>query len=325
MTEFYTWLSPPNVDSIRRYLSEDQLRAGSEAYVCHANTRYDLQERDIAQRYITADPESLPLEVYVNAVQRLHGEHLAACADQYRRSISICGGALFWMYNDCWPTSSWTTHDYYVRRKALFYYMKRAFAPVNVTFEEEDSGLSVWVSNLTSHEFRGMLRYGRYAFPTGDKSDEWDKKVRVKAGTSARIAFFYTPLAYPWEALGSFGHATLANDAGETISSGSKLFATYKGLSGEEFSMPPSFWAHRSVQLPKIRLERLTADRLVVTTDVPAFSVRVEAEDCLPDDNCFDLMPGECKVVRLERGLPSPDPPVSTLNEVIVFLRDRRL
>ena len=320
--EFYTWNSPPDVESMRRYLGEADLHFASEGYLHHANTMFDTYEKAAAERYISAEIEEIPLEVYVGAMQRLQGEHLAAITDAHRRNIAFCGGSLFWMYNDCWPTSGWATHDYYLRRKALFYYMKRVFAPLTVSVREEDSGLSIWVSNLSGKAFEGTLRYGRYSFVDGKAEFEERKDVVVKAGASLRATFFHTSLYWPWEAISSFVHAGLCDTRGQLVAKASKLFSTYRGLSGQDWAFGPEFWAHRTVQKPAIGLKRLSDDSVEVTTDVPSFSIRLEADDALPDDNFFDLMPWEKKTVCFAR--PRPDGPlgVSSLNEVLLSLRD---
>ncbi|MFH0965283.1 MAG: sugar-binding domain-containing protein [Planctomycetota bacterium] len=321
-TEFYTWQSPPDIESMRRYLPEGELSQRSKAYRHHANALFEVLEKGVAGRYVSAKADSLPLEVYVNAMQRLHGEHMALLVESYRRNVAKCGGALFWMYNDCWPTSSWTTHDYYGRRKALYYYMKRAFAPITVSLLEEESAVSVWVSNLSDREFRGTVRYGRYAFAGAEKRCEWVKDVRVKAGASARVGLFCTTLTWPWENLASFAYVRLEDAAGTTVATASKLFASYKGLSGEEFCFPPSFWADQSVQPAAVRPEPYGGDAVAVTTDVPAFSVRLQADESLPEDNYFDLMPGERKIVRFLLGRPKGDVRTSSLNDVIIHLRN---
>ncbi|MFH2069247.1 MAG: sugar-binding domain-containing protein [Candidatus Omnitrophota bacterium] len=322
MSEFYTWTSPPDMVSMKRFLPDDQLYLGSKAYIHHANTMFESREKMGATRYITKNPEGLPMEIYIHATQRLHGQHMAALVDAYRRNLSICGGVLFWMYNDCWPTSSWTTHDYYVRRKALFYYIKRAFAPVTVFYKEEDSALSVWVSNLSNYKFSGSIRYGRYGFSEGNARCEYKKKIVVQSRASIKIGFFYTTLTWPWENLASFAYASLKDTEGKTVAKASRLFSSCKGLSGEEFHFSPNYWAHKSLQSPQIHVDSVSKNSVKVLTDVPAFSVHVEADEYLPDDNFFDLMPWEEKVVRFAKEIPNIDIKVNTLNDVILFLRD---
>ncbi|MBU0715728.1 MAG: hypothetical protein KJ964_10275 [Verrucomicrobia bacterium] len=321
LSEFYTWNSPPDLKSIVQYLPARERRPHSSGYRLHANTGYENREWNVIRRYITETPQKLPMDIYVGAMQRLHGEHMARCMATYRRNISVCKGALFWMYNDCWPTSSWTTHDYYLRRKALFYYIKRSFAPLAVFFKEEESALSVWVSNLGQETFRGHIKYGRYAFKDGKPNCEWRRETTVKPGQCVNAGFFYTTLTWPFENLASFARAVLEDTQGRRQASASHWFSSYKGLSGEEFCFPPSFFEHFSIQKPRIIVEPFQKDMVVLRTNVPTFSLRLQADDYLPEDNYLDIMPGERIRVRFEKGLPAAKIKITTLNDLIVFLR----
>lgn len=320
-SEFYTWTSPPDMKSIFQYLPPAERHPHSAGYRLHANSCYETREMAVARAYLTKTPEKLPLDIYVELMQRLHGEHMAQCVATFRRNAAICKGALFWMYNDCWPTSSWTTHDYYLRRKALFYYIKRSFAPLAVFFKEEESALSVWVSNLGRETFRGCIRYGRYAFKDGAPKNEWLRKITVKPGQSEKVGFFYTTLTWPFENLSSFAYAVLEDTKGRRQTSASHWFSSYKGLNGEEFCFPPSFWEHYSIQTPQVSVTPSGKNAVVITTNVPTFSLRLQADDYLPEDNFLDLMPGERLRVRFENGLPAAKMKITTLNDLIVFLR----
>jgi beta-mannosidase len=44
----------------------------------------------------------------------------------------FCGGALVWQLNDCWPVTSWSIVDYYMRKKPAYYAMRRVLAPTAV-------------------------------------------------------------------------------------------------------------------------------------------------------------------------------------------------
>ena len=321
MTEFYCWNSPPDIESVKQYLSPENLSLESPAYRHHCNDLFETRELAVAKKYITLTPEKLPLAMYIEAVQRLHGEHMASMVDAYRRNIRICSGALFWMYNDCWPTSGWTVHDYYLRRKAMFYYMKRAFSPISVSLKDEEGGLSVWVSNLSKEVFKGIVDYGRYMFTAGCLDAGYAKNVSIKSGTSMKVGYFNTTCSWPWESLASFVCATLKNNNGEIVSRRTKLFSSYKGLSGEEFRFAPFYWERKSVQRPKIKITSCSRRELKIQTNIPAFSVRIDADAFLPDDNFFDLMPGDEKVLHFEKDLHE-NIISSSLNDIIVHIRE---
>ena len=43
-----------------------------------------------------------------------------------------CGGALVRQLNDCWPVTSWSIVDYFLRKKPAYYVIARALAPLAV-------------------------------------------------------------------------------------------------------------------------------------------------------------------------------------------------
>mgnify|MGYP001085881592 CR=1 FL=1 len=52
---------------------------------------------------------------------------------------AMCGGNLFWMYEDCWGEVGWTIVDYELRRKVAWYYVKRACAPIRLILRKREN------------------------------------------------------------------------------------------------------------------------------------------------------------------------------------------
>lgn len=48
----------------------------------------------------------------------------------YARTNGRSNGFLNWMYNDVWPTGTWSVIDYYLSKKPAYYAIKRTFSPV---------------------------------------------------------------------------------------------------------------------------------------------------------------------------------------------------
>ncbi|HML83688.1 MAG TPA: glycoside hydrolase family 2 protein, partial [Bacteroidales bacterium] len=57
---------------------------------------------------------------------------LTIAIESHRLSMPKCSGTLFWQLNDCWPVTSWSVLDYYLRPKAAWFSLKRLFAPIMV-------------------------------------------------------------------------------------------------------------------------------------------------------------------------------------------------
>ncbi len=72
-------------------------------------------------------------ESLVYASHLLQAEAIKYGVEHFRRHRGRCMGAIYWQLNDIWPTASWSSIDYFGRKKALHYYAKRFFAPITVS------------------------------------------------------------------------------------------------------------------------------------------------------------------------------------------------
>ena len=86
------------------------------------------------------NPRTLSLEEYVYIGGFVQGEGLKRYIDNFRRRKYDSSAAVFWMYNDCWPTvRSWSIVDYYLRKNPSYHPVRRAFEPIApVIAAEED-------------------------------------------------------------------------------------------------------------------------------------------------------------------------------------------
>jgi beta-mannosidase len=60
--------------------------------------------------------------------------------------------------NDCWPVSSWALVDYESRRKASFYFVKRAFAMIMLSIWPGEEEMEVSMVNDTLNPVGGTLK-----------------------------------------------------------------------------------------------------------------------------------------------------------------------
>ena len=127
-------IAPLNLESLKKCCDADQLYPQSEQWRFHSNTG-DNFEKILSQYFGAAEPcKTIPLEQYILMGQAIQAEVIRSAFDKYRSEKFLCSGALFWMYSDCYPTSGWCFVDYYGNKKPLYYYTKRAFAPVGIFF-----------------------------------------------------------------------------------------------------------------------------------------------------------------------------------------------
>ena len=75
----------------------------------------------------------------------------------YARCNGRTQGFLNWMYNDIWPTGTWSVVDYYLSLKPAYYAMKRRFRPLMCAFQRLRAGWSFHAVNNSDRLAEGNL------------------------------------------------------------------------------------------------------------------------------------------------------------------------
>ena len=122
----------------------------------------------------------------------LQAEGLKEYIRNYRRRWPDSASAIYWDYADSWPSiHGWGTLDYYLRRKAAFYTVKRANRPVIVVLADEvesDGQLKIglYVVNDTGNEITVRLEAGGFQV-RGPRDANVQASVSVHPFMSARV------------------------------------------------------------------------------------------------------------------------------------------
>jgi len=224
--------------------------------------------------------------------QLVQAEALKRAVEHWRRRKFNTAGVLFWQLNDCWPVNSWAVIDSALRPKAAYYYAKRFYAPVLVSFKKEDPGVSVWLTNDTLAPSSGELTLILRSF---SGRSVWKKRRRatVGANSSAEIARVDTTV---WEGVDTASHYLVARC---TLDDGVVLQNRF------------FFEEPKHLRLPKAKVQARIARHkeggivALLKTSTFAKNVRLEAGGgkVIFEDNYFDMDARETKVVRiLSRG-----------------------
>ena len=70
--------------------------------------------------------------------QLMQADCIRSNVEHMRRARGRCMGSAYWQLNDSNPTISWSSIDYFGRRKALHYYAKRFYAPLLLSCDDRD-------------------------------------------------------------------------------------------------------------------------------------------------------------------------------------------
>jgi beta-mannosidase len=181
---------PCDMDSIREYLAPDEMKLGTPAYQMHENQiAWDTLSVGIPHFY--AETDKLSLAEYVDYGQMVQAMALGGDMEALRfRKLDPkddCAGALIWAYSDCWGETGWSQLDYYMRRKASYYAVRRACAPVKVIVRQRGDKLVTRLVNDTMKPVSATVEVGWWRLD-GSAREVNSRRVRVPADGMSEVA-----------------------------------------------------------------------------------------------------------------------------------------
>ena len=239
--------------------------------------------------------------VYLSQVMQAEGIGLAA--RHHRASRPYTMGTLYWQLNDVWPGASWSSIDHLGRWKALHFHARRFFAPLAVVASRNSGQTRISVVNDLAHEVRGPLRLELMGFD-GTLLD-------------SRLIDASAPPASARE---------LLRLSDEEILQGRPAEKTFAVLQWQPFGLAPV--RAELYFAPAVRQELPDAGlRAAVREDASGLLLELRAErlaravwlefeghEVVPEDNAFDLLPGELRTIRLQGRAPAAALRVRTLD-----------
>ncbi|MFC1761115.1 glycoside hydrolase family 2 protein [Planctomycetota bacterium] len=308
-------VSPPPAASMRRYMTEEEFwpegfafkvdRPGKIAWPDMWEYRSAGSAWDkIGSIEKFCDPQNA--EDLVRVLGTAHGENWQQRVEQQRRGALLgmpdgnrrCWGSMVWRLNDSWPITYMSAIDYYLEPKICYYYLKRAFSPVLLSFEQTADKIFVWVINDSAEAVAGNLTLTKMDFQ-GKQSETLSRYVHINPGEAERC-LDATPLR-------------------TIVKNREFLTAEFNGQIVTHLVN-----AERYLHLPQATLDvKVLDDEIVVSTDVYAKQVTFEmpgVTGAVFSDNYFDLFPGQARRIRVLRNPGSNLLTVRSLNSKSVFV-----
>ena len=177
------------------------------------------QERRLALYLAENIPTVMePFEQYIYCTQLMQAECISNAYKLWKRQWKgpgreYCAGALVWQANDCWPCTSWSVMDYYLRPKLAYYAIKRELKHLTIgmkrtveivpvdkytrAYTKTYHKIELWACNL-SLESRSVKVYIKTHNLITGKSDTprqliWE--IMLLPNRSKEIAVFEIPVA----------------------------------------------------------------------------------------------------------------------------------
>lgn len=273
-------LGPPPLPTLEAALPADQRQMHSFAWELHDNSVEDWFPESaidaLVSEWTGKSATQMSLEEYVYYGGLLQGEGLREYIDNFRRRKFETGSAIFWMYNDCWPTTrSWTVVDYYLRRTAAFYPVRRAFAPLSVVLVKDNEMVRVYGVNDTLMPWRGTLRCGIFTLQ-GTYPMTTQSVVEVPSNASIPLACF--PVK-DWETVGThraIAYAELVQGE-ETVARNRLFVQRFKDMQ----------WMPANVQVTR------SDGGAVFSSNTFVWGVCIDLHGEAVGDNFFDVWPNK--------------------------------
>ncbi|MBQ7652806.1 MAG: glycoside hydrolase family 2 protein [Clostridia bacterium] len=280
MTRFcseFGFESLPSMQAIRSYATPEEYPLSSETQKSHQKCKNgnDKMLYYIASRFKLSDK----IEELVYLSQVTQQECIADATEHWRRNKGRCNGAMYWQFNDCWQTCSWSSIDYLGVYKALQYKAKEFNDPLTLSIEDEKDKLKIYILNDLLDEQTVEIEFVTFDFYSILKVE--------------RIPLTVKPLENLF--VGEFSFDVDRKKGGVAV----RLYRNGVRLTQKTHL----FYPEKKLKLPKPDFtvsETITGNLREITISSPNYQrlVALENESTLPfSDNFFDLLPGESKTV----------------------------
>jgi beta-mannosidase len=270
--------------TLARNIPEDQFFWGSEE-MAYRNKDIHHPKGILLMEGYTGVPKDL--DEYISFSMLTQAEGLKFGIEHYRRNKPHTSGALFWQLNDCWPGTSWSVIDYYLLPKASYHYARKFYSPILLTIDHEPGKeINLWVVNDRLESYQDEVELAVYDF-NGEKvfSKQWS--VSIKPNVAKQV-----DAVLESDALGG-----LSPDEAVMVVR-SKNYKTYENIY--------YFRDHKDVNFAEAELQVMVnreKQEVAISTDSLARMVMIEIdkEQLVIEDNFFDLMAGETKIIKVEQ------------------------
>lgn len=199
-----TAYSAPNVESLKKFIPEDELWPMGYSWGYHGAVIHNLQ---ILNYEVFGDTCMDSLEHFVEATQIAQGVIFQYSLEHYRRCKPHISGVALCHFNTHWPLIKWEIIDYYGVEKKSFDYVKKSYQPLLPTMQYpkrrylpgEQFQANMWVVNDYYEAYQDVV----YTCDIYDQNDvklaSFDKVINI--GENESVEHF----AIDWMVEGSEG------------------------------------------------------------------------------------------------------------------------
>jgi beta-mannosidase len=284
-------IGPPNLASIKQYLHPEELSLQSTGWMIHTNEA-ERGATAAGIRYHYGDPQGLSVQQFI-----LYGQMYQALIDanvmealRFRKNdpVDDCQGILVWSYNDTWGEVGWSIIDHYLRRKASYYWLKRAAEPVKVIVRSAGGYLVTRVINDTLNAHEATVSCG-WMRVDGTAVAMEEHVVSVASNGTVEVSRVAIPTPAERDPRLWLYAATLRGDS----------------LSPDQAVWPLLPYRELAVTAPKITVQ-IKSNVLMVSSPVYCHAVHLDDQGAeVIADNYFDLLPNVPQRILIKQHSPT--------------------
>ncbi|KAJ7068225.1 glycoside hydrolase family 2 protein [Mycena amicta] len=300
----------PNIRTVDYWLDGNTSERYPQSRTTANHNKADGFERRLELYLVENFKHSFDMESYCYYTQIMQAETLAAAYRLWRRNWAGPGrqytaGALVWQINDCWPVTSWSIVDYFLRPKPSYFAIARELRPFTVgmtrkdkkVFPDElssarftiDTVLEIWGTNSTLSEKNVTLEVNSFDLDS-DWRDRWSQQVVLQPNSSTEL--FKGPLP---------GQPTRTKNSQvpKSIVVSARLLDANGQVLGRYSNWPEPF---KFIKFPAdTRVEvKVDGEQVTLSTNRPVKGIvlDVEGPDVKWSDQALDLVPDDPQTVR---------------------------
>jgi beta-mannosidase len=183
MSEF-GFQSFPSYEVINFINGSDKVDISSNKFSSHQKHSRGFQ---LVQEYMERDfpvPEDPKDYVYMSQVLQAYG--ISKGLEAHRRAKPYNMGTLYWQLNDCWPSVSWSSIDFFGNWKALHYKARNAFRNVLISSYTSNDKLETYIVNDALQSYAGELEIQIMDF-SGKELWNTSKTVNIPKNSSTKV------------------------------------------------------------------------------------------------------------------------------------------
>ena len=217
--------------------------------------------------------------------------YLKYAVEHWRSLAYDCGGVLIWQLNDCWPAVSWSAVDYNLIPKASWYLLKKAYANDNVMFIQNFANDFDPVINSTGELYvvseREGKKIGRVIMDIYDVNNTLFETQEFPVKMDGRGVL-------------SLGRITLPDYKNRRFNCFVEFILRWNDGTTARNIYTYSRPKHMNLPNPNLTLIQKSKNEISVKTKFFAKGVYLYHPNMnvIFDDNYFDMLPGEEKIVR---------------------------